>query len=116
MKLTVKLTAKELEVMSVLWDNGIPMTATEILAASDNRTWVETSIFIMMKNLETKGAVSMVNFRPTSTKRARVYKAEVTFEEVMAYQVAATKKDKCPSVPFDEKIFVDYLEKLMKEE
>ena len=109
----MKLTNKELEVMAVLWEKGVPMSATEILAASDNRTWVETSIFIMLKNLLVKGAVSLADYRATATKRARLYLPTVSFEEVMAHHLIATRKDKFPGLPFDEDKYIDAVKNLM---
>ena len=43
----MKLTKKELEIMAVLWNRKFPMTATEIIEASINRTWKENSIYIV---------------------------------------------------------------------
>jgi len=40
----VKLTDKELEIMSVLWDIENPMAAAEIIDSSNNRTWKKLNL------------------------------------------------------------------------
>ena len=47
----MKLTDKEMEVMVVLWDNGSPMTAAEVIEVSDKRTWRDNSIYTILNTL-----------------------------------------------------------------
>lgn len=77
----MKLTDKELEIMAVLWRNSSSMTATEIIEVSNNRTWKEQSIYIIMNTLLEKGAVILAQYKPTMTKKARAYKPAITSEE-----------------------------------
>ena len=77
----MKLTDKELQIMAVLWGTGKPLTANEIIEASDNRTWKENSIYIIMNTLVKKGAVRLVNHKPTMTNNARAYETALTSEE-----------------------------------
>ena len=82
----MKLTDKELEIMSVLWESEDPLTATEIIEASDNRTWKESSIYIIMNTLIKKGAVLLALHKPTITNNARAYAPTITMEEyTLAY-------------------------------
>ena len=112
----MNLTAKEREVMFVLWERNAPMTAAEICEASQDKTWRETSIYSMMNSLVAKGAVIMCQLRPTNTKRVRVYKFNHTFEEYMAENVAGTYKSSRLEKPFDIEKFVKVVKKIMKEE
>lgn len=57
------------------------MTATEIIEASNNRTWKENSMYILMNTLIKKGAVLPDKHKPTPTKNARAYKSTLTLEE-----------------------------------
>lgn len=84
----MRLTDKELEIMAVLWDSEIPMTASEIIDASDNRTWKESSIYIIMNTLIKKGAVVLTHHKPTGTNTARAYKPALTSEECTALYIA----------------------------
>jgi len=79
----MRLTDKELELMTLLWDNKVPMTATEIVNASDSdkRSWMASSIYVMLKNLLDKGAVVYASPKPTNTKHARTFKATFSLED-----------------------------------
>jgi len=77
----MKLTDKELEVMVVLWENGHPMTATELIETSSNRTWKESSIYTILNTLVRKGAAALTHYKPTMTNAARAYKPLITSED-----------------------------------
>ncbi|MCL2356088.1 MAG: BlaI/MecI/CopY family transcriptional regulator [Defluviitaleaceae bacterium] len=77
----MKLTSKELEIMSVLWNSKISLTASEIVEASVGRTWKEGSIYIFLGMLEKKGAIAPSVMRPSTTKSARTYKPTLTYEQ-----------------------------------
>ena len=75
---TMNLTDKELEIMGVLWRSDSPMTAADIVVASPDRTWQDTSIHIILKTLERKGVVAVDHLVPTSGRWAKAYKAVFT--------------------------------------
>jgi len=77
----MKLTDKELEVMVVLWENGHPMTATELIETSNNRTWKVSSIYTILNTLIKKGAAVLADYKPTMTNAARAYKPVITSED-----------------------------------
>ena len=107
----MKLTSKEMEVMDVLWAKGAPMTVSEILTVSNNRTWKENSIFVMMKRLEDKGAVIMDHLRPTVTNNARTYRPLFSYEEYLAKNVASVNEKRSPGLDFDVDLFIKSLKK-----
>ena len=82
----MKLTDKEKEVMSVLWKSESPMTITEIIEASPNRTWKDVSVYQMLKTLRSKKAVTIDHYRPTSGKSAAVHKPLITPAEYVVLQ------------------------------
>lgn len=77
----MKLTDKELEIMAVLWRIQKPMTASELIEISSNRTWKENSIYIIMNTLIKKGAVALTYYKPTGTNTARAYEPKITSDE-----------------------------------
>jgi BlaI family penicillinase repressor len=106
----MRLTDKEMQIMAVLWDNGTPMTASEIIVASENRTWKENSIYIIMNTLLRKGAVILAYLKPTTTKTARAYTSALTSEEYMVKYVGSIKQTGVNiSIP-------TFVERLMKTE
>ena len=90
------LTEKELEIMSLLWCSNDPMTAAEIVKASENRTWKEKSIFVLMNSLLRKKAIVLSNLKPTCTNTARAYRAALTAEEYAVSLVCGTGKSRIP--------------------
>ena len=83
----MKLTDKELQIMAVLWDSELPMTASEIIEASNNRTWKEASIYIIMSTLIKKGAIVLTHHKSTSTNSARAYRPALTSAECTALYI-----------------------------
>jgi BlaI family penicillinase repressor len=88
----MKLTDKEMEIMGVLWGTGVPMTASEIIEASENRTWKENSIYIIMNTLIKKGAVVLAHYKPTNTKTARAYGPALTSEEYAVSYIGSARE------------------------
>lgn len=83
------LTDKEMQVMLVLWDNKHPMTASEIIEVSNNRTWKESSIYSILNTLIKKEAVVLTYYKPTMTNNARAYASAITSEECMVKHISA---------------------------
>ena len=104
----MRLTDKELEIMAVLWRSESPLTATEIIDTSDNRTWKENSIYIIMNTLIKKGAVVLAHHKPTSTKNARAYVPALTTEE---YTTLSIKSMKQTGISIDLHTLIDCLMK-----
>jgi len=77
----MKLTAKEIEVMALLWDSEAAMTATEIIKASKSQTWKECSIYIIMNSLMKKGAIVHSGLKSTVTNNARAFIAAISPED-----------------------------------
>jgi len=92
----MKLTDKEVEVMVVLWDSSHPMTATEIIETSNNRTWKERSIYTILNTLIKKGAAILTSYKPTMTNAARAYAPAITSDEYMVKHILDLSEN-CPS-------------------
>ena len=86
----MKLTDKEMEVMVVLWDSKHPLTATEIIETSNNRTWKERSIYNILNMLIKKGAAVLTYYKPTVTNAARAYAPAITSDEYMFKHIVST--------------------------
>jgi predicted transcriptional regulator len=86
----MKLTDKEMEVMVVLWDSKHPMTATEIIETSSNRTWKERSIYTILNMLIKKGIAILTYHKPTITNSARAYAPAITSDEYMVKHILST--------------------------
>jgi len=109
----MKLTDKELEIMSVLWVNKAPMTATEIIEDSNNRTWKESSIYILLNTLIKKGAVVLTQHKFTITNHARAYTPAISSEE---YAVLCVENVRQTGIHVDTQILIKHLLKAEAEE
>lgn len=85
----MKLTDKELEIMNLLWESESPLTATEIIEASEDRTWKEGSIYAIMNTLIKKGAVVLKCHKPTGSNTARAYETIITSEEYLVSNIGS---------------------------
>jgi predicted transcriptional regulator len=88
----MKLTDKELEVMRLLWASKEPLTTSGIIKMSEDRTWKEHSIFVMMNRLISKGAIELTSFIPTMTKTARAYRPLLSAEDYFVAHIAAANE------------------------
>ena len=79
--------------MRVLWETQTPMTATEIISSSKDRTWKEKSIFIILQSLLKKKAIAIDHHKATSTNLARVYRATTSMEEYAVKHVLDMNPD-----------------------
>jgi predicted transcriptional regulator len=103
----MKLTDKELEIMAVLWDSKKPLTANEIIEASDNRTWKESSIYIIMNTLVKKKAVILKYYKPTGSNTARAYEPIISSEQ---YTVSAIRSMRKNGIRIDIPTLIEFLE------
>ena len=112
----MKLTSKELEVLSVLWKNKTSMTTTELIEASPNRTWKVGSIFSIVNTLVKKGALVLDSYKPTGTIAARAYSPAIRVEEYMASYVSSMKReDFCCGLDIDFDMIVGKMKEQWEE-
>ena len=58
----MKLTESELELMEVLWNAKAPLTGKQIIEESENKTWKDSSIHILLNSLLKKEAIQEIGF------------------------------------------------------
>jgi predicted transcriptional regulator len=80
------LSKNELDVVTLLWQEGRALSRTEIIELSPNRTWKASSIHILLNSLLKKGAIKVEGFVQTGKNYGRTYAAAVTQEEYAAMQ------------------------------
>ncbi|MBQ2650194.1 MAG: BlaI/MecI/CopY family transcriptional regulator [Clostridia bacterium] len=67
------LTRSELEIMTVLWEAGRPLSRAEIIEFSPKKTWKASSIHIMLNGLLDKGAIEVAGFTKIGTHYGRTF-------------------------------------------
>lgn len=75
------LTRSEMEIMDVLWESGVPMSRSDLLANSDEKTWKDSSVHILLNGLLQKGAIQEAGLVKCSKTYGRVFSPTLTREE-----------------------------------
>lgn len=91
------LTKNEIEIMDVLWKESRPLSRGEILNLSEDKTWMDSSVHILLNSMLKKGAIREAGFVKCGKTCGRVYEAALTCEEYYASTFDSTKKR--PSFP-----------------
>ncbi len=91
------LTKNELEIMDVLWEQGRPLSRGELLSLPENKTWMDSSIHILLNSLLRKGAIREAGYAKCGKTSGRVYDAALSCAEYYVTTLESTKTQ--PSLP-----------------
>lgn len=80
----MELTKSEMEIMDVLWGSGVPMSRADLLAHSEEKTWKDSSVHILLNGLLQKGAIQEAGLVKRSKTYGRVFTPTLTREEYFA--------------------------------
>lgn len=77
----MKLTKSELEIMNVLWKAERPLSRADILNLSEDKTWKDNSIHILLNGMLKKGAICEDGFARCGKVWGRLYAPTVSIGE-----------------------------------
>ncbi|MBQ8834404.1 MAG: BlaI/MecI/CopY family transcriptional regulator [Oscillospiraceae bacterium] len=80
----MELTRSEMEIMDVMWETGTPMSRADLLARSEEKTWKDSSVHILLNGLLQKGAIQEAGLVKRSKTYGRVFTPTLTREEYFA--------------------------------
>ena len=93
----MNLTEKELEIMDVLWESKVPMTAVEMInKAKGTKSWSNRSIYTFLLYLEKKGAIRITC--PINEKFGKTYEPTLSFPEYIIENVAGINRKRSPAI------------------
>ena len=78
------LTKSEMQIMDVLWAAGCPLSRAGILAASEEKSWKDSSVHILLNGLLKKGAIYEAGSVKCSKTVGRTFAPTLTREEYFA--------------------------------
>ena len=87
------LTKNEIEIMDVLWKEGRPLARGEILSLSEDKSWMDSSVHILLNSMLKKGAIREAGFVKCGKTCGRVYEAALSCEE---YYVSTLESTRAP--------------------
>jgi len=102
----MNLTKNEIEIMDVLWREGRPLSRGEILSLSTEKTWMDSSIHILLNSMLRKGAIVEAGFIKCGKTCGRTYGAALSVEEYVVSTLEHTR-----AVPKFAGIMKAYIEK-----
>ncbi len=83
----MELTKSEMEIMDVLWDADAPLSRSDLLARSEEKTWKDSSIHILLNGLLQKGAIREAGLVKRIKTYGRLFAPTLTREEYFAQTI-----------------------------
>ena len=80
----MELTRSEMEIMDVLWSSDRPLSRSDLLARSEEKTWKDSSVHILLNGLLLKGAIKEAGLVKRSKTYGRIFSPTLTREEYFA--------------------------------
>lgn len=80
----MELTRSEMEIMDVMWESGVPLSRADLLAHSEEKTWKDSSVHILLNGLLQKGAIQEAGLVKRIKTYGRVFTPTMTREEYFA--------------------------------
>lgn len=83
----MELTKSEMEIMDVFWGSEKPLSRSDLLERSEEKTWKDSSVHILLNGLLQKGAIRETGLVKRSKTYGRVFSPTMTREEYFASTV-----------------------------
>ena len=80
----MELTRSEMEIMDVLWGSDVPLSRADLLAHSEEKSWKDSSVHILLNGLLQKGAIQEAGLVKRRKTYGRVFAPTLTREEYFA--------------------------------
>lgn len=80
----MELTKSELEIMNVLWNAQQPLSRSDLLEHSEEKTWKDSSVHILLNGLLQKQAIREAGFVKRTKTYGRTFLPTMTREEYYA--------------------------------
>ena len=80
----MELTKSEMEIMDVLWASDVPLSRADLLERSEEKTWKDSSVHILLNGLLKKAAIKEAGFVKRSKTYGRTFVPTLTREQYFA--------------------------------
>lgn len=80
----MELTKSEMEIMDVLWDADRPLSRADLLAASEEKSWKDSSVHILLNGLLAKEAIKEAGLVKRGKTFGRIFVPAMTREQYFA--------------------------------
>lgn len=83
----MELTRSEMEIMDVLWEAGEPLSRSDLLARSTEKSWKDSSVHILLNGMLQKNMIREAGFVKRSKTYGRTFAPTMTREEYFAAMI-----------------------------
>ena len=83
----MELTRSEMEIMDVLWNEGKPLSRSDLLQRNEEKSWKDSSVHILLNGLLQKGAIEEAGFVRRSKTYGRTFVPTMTREQYFAMTI-----------------------------
>ena len=83
----MELTRSEMEIMDVFWQAGEPLSRSDLLERSAEKTWKDSSVHILLNGMLQKNAIREAGFVKRSKTYGRTFMPTLTREQYYAQTV-----------------------------
>ena len=80
----MELTKSEMQIMDVLWESEVPLSRSDLLERSQEKSWKDSSVHILLNGLLQKAAIREAGFVKRSKTYGRTFAPTLTREEYFA--------------------------------
>lgn len=80
----MELTKSEMEIMDVLWASDKPLSRSDLLERSEEKSWKDSSVHILLNGLLQKGAIREAGVVKRSKTYGRTFSPSLSREEYFA--------------------------------
>ena len=80
----MELTRSEMEIMDVMWAANVPLSRADLLERSEEKSWKDSSVHILLNGLLQKGAIREAGFVKRSKTYGRTFLPTLSREEYFA--------------------------------
>ncbi len=87
----MELTKSELEIMDVLWEAGEPLSRSDLLERSREKSWKDSSIHILLNGILQKNMIREAGFVKRSKTFGRTFVPTMSREEYYAATLCARR-------------------------
>lgn len=91
MKSSKKITRSEEEVLTTLWNAGVPLSSSQIVNAAENCSWKPSYTHLLLNSLLKKELIRVAGFQQSATNYARVFEPTITQEEYTSFLLSRQK-------------------------
>ena len=104
------LTNSEKEIMDLLWTTDRPLTASEIVSLSPDRTWKKSYIHLLINSLLEKHMIKIADFVRTEKNYARSFVATLSAADYSILQLTSQKNFRPQSIPVLVSSLIDQID------